>query len=88
MDGGDAIRVRNAGTARETQWKVKGARLEQKNVGTAICIMSGRPNVASHSICSIPRGKEYVEVDVTASVEDLVSLDLVAALVQKATARL
>lgn len=87
MDGGEAIRTRNAGTAREPQWKVAGARLEQKTVGSAICIMSGRPGVVGHSTCSIPRGKGYVEVDVTGPVEELVSLETVRALVQKAVTR-
>jgi hypothetical protein len=88
MDGGDAIRTRNAGTARETQWKVTGARLEEKTVGNAICIMSGRPDVVGHTTCSIPRGKGYVEVDVTGSVQELASMDAVRALVQKAVTRL
>jgi hypothetical protein len=88
MDGGEAIRTRNAGTAREQQWKVAGARLEQKTVGSSICIMAGRPSVAGHSTCSIPRGKGYVEVDVTGPVEELVSLEKVGALVQKAVTRL
>jgi hypothetical protein len=87
MDGADAIRIRNTGTAREQQWKVPGARLEQKTVGTAICILSGRPNAGGNSICSIPRGKGYVEVDVTGSVQELPSLEAVGALVQKAAAR-
>jgi len=88
MDGGEAIRMRNGGTAREQQWKTTGARLEQKTVGSAICILAGRPSVAGHSTCSIPRGKGYVEVDVTGPVEELVSLEKVAALVQKAVTRL
>ena len=66
------IRSRNAGTAREAQWKAPGARLEQKTVGSALCILSGRPDVAGHSTCSIPRGKGFVEVDVTGSVQGLV----------------
>jgi hypothetical protein len=88
MDGGEAIRTRNAGTAREEQWKGTGARLEQEAVGSAICILSGRPGVVGHSVCSIPRGKGYVEVDVTASIEAMVSMTTVRALVQKAITRL
>jgi hypothetical protein len=88
MDGHDAVVTRNTGTAREQQWKVAGAKLEQKTVGNAICIMSGRPSVASHTICSIPRGKGYIEVDVTADVKELASIETVAALVQKAVSRL
>ncbi len=88
LDAGEAIRMRNGGTAREPQWKDTGARLEQKTVGSAICIMHGRPNVAGHSTCSIPRGKGYVEVDVTGSVQELVPLDTVAALLQKAVSRM
>ena len=88
LDAGEAIRMRNGGTAREPQWKDTGARLEQKAVGGASCIMSGRPNVAGHSTCSIPRGKGYVEVDVTGSVLELVPLDTVAALLQKAVSRM
>jgi hypothetical protein len=88
MDGGEAIRTRNAGTAREPQWKGTGARLEEKTEGDAICIIAGRPGVVGHSTCSIPRAKGYVEVDVTASVQDMASLDVVRALVQKAVTRL
>ena len=88
MDGGEAIRTRNAGTAREPQWKVKGARLEEKTVGNAICIMFGRPGVVGHSTCRIPRAKGYVEVDVTAPVQEMLSMDAVATLVQKAVTRL
>ena len=82
------IRMRNAGTAREGQWKGPGARLEQKTVGSAICILSGRPNVSGHSTCTIPRGKGYVELDVTGSVQELVPLDTVAALLQKSVTRM
>ena len=88
MDGQDGIVGRNTGTARETQWKVAGAKLEQKTVGKAMCIMTGRPSVPSHTTCSIPRGKGYVEVDVIADVNELASIDTVAALVQKAVSRL
>jgi hypothetical protein len=88
MDGAQAINVRNAGTAREAQWKGAGARLEQAAVGSAICILTGRPNVASHTVCSIPRGNGYVEVDVIGSVDALPSMATVAALVQKAITRL
>ena len=88
LDAGEAIRTRNAATAREGQWKVTGARLEQKTVGSTICIMAGRPAAAGHSTCSIPRGKGYVEVDVTSPVEGLVALEKVRALVEKAVTRL
>ncbi len=87
MDGLTAIQVRNQGTAREAQWKVTGAHLEQKTIGKALCILSGRPNVAGHSICTVPRGKAYVEVDVQASVQDLPTMDVVDGLVEKALAR-
>ena len=88
MDGAQAVKIRNTGQAREEQWKTTGARLEQATVGTALCILSGRPNVASNTTCSIPRGKGYVEVDVTGSVTDLPSMATVGALVQKAVSRL
>ena len=88
MDGAQAITIRNTGTAREAQWKVAGAKLEQTKVGNAICILAGRPNVASHSTCSVPRGEGYVELDVTGSVAALPSLATVGALVQKAVSRL
>jgi hypothetical protein len=88
MDGGEAIHTRNAGTAREEQWKVKGARLEQATVGSAICILAGRPNVASHTTCSVPRGKGYVEVDVIGDVEELIPMEAVGKLAQKANSRL
>ena len=88
MDGAQAITIRNTGTARESQWKVAGARLEQTKVGKAICILTGRPNVASHSTCSVPRGEGYVELDVTGPVGALPSLTTVGALVQKAVSRL
>ena len=87
MDGLAAIQVRNQGTAREAQWKVTGARLEQKTLGKALCILSGRPNVAGHSICTVPRGKAYVEVDVQASVQELPTMEVVDGLVEKALAR-
>jgi hypothetical protein len=88
MDGAEAITIRNKGTAREQQWTVKGARLEQTTVGKAICILTGRPSVASHSVCSIPRGQGYVEVEVIGDVDNLPTLATVAALVQKANSRL
>jgi hypothetical protein len=88
MGGAQAITIRNTGTASEPQWKVAGARLEQGKVGNAICILTGRPHVASHTVCSIPRGKGYVEVDVIGSVDDLPSMATVGALVQKAITRL
>ena len=88
MDGAQAITIRNAGTAREGQWKIAGARLEQAKVGNAICILTGRPNVSGNSTCSVPRGEGYVEVDVTGPVGALPSLTTVGALVQKAVSRL
>jgi hypothetical protein len=87
LDAGELLRNRNAGTAREGQWKETGARLEQKTVGNAMCILAGRPGTVGHSICSIPRAKTIVEVDVTAPVQELPSLDTVGALVQKAVTR-
>jgi hypothetical protein len=66
-----------------------GAQFEQKTVGTALCTRSGRPNVAAHSVCAIPRGKGYVEVDVRSPTQqDLASMEAVGALVQKANGRL
>ena len=88
MNGAEAIKARNTGTAREEQWKTAGAKLEQSTVGSAICILAGRPNVASHTTCSIPRGKGYVEVEVVGDVGKLPSMQTVAALVQKAVSRL
>lgn len=89
MEGVDAIRSRNAALAREAQWKVKGAQLEQKTVGQAICILYGRPAVPAHSACAIPRAKGYVEVHVIApSQKEVASMDTVGALVQKAISRL
>jgi len=88
MDAGEAIRTRNAGTAREEGLKVAGARLEQKTVGSAICILSGSPGAVGHSVCSVPRGNGYVEVEVTGVTEELVSLEKVSALVKKAVTRL
>ncbi len=88
MDGAQAITIRNTGEAREEQWKVTGARLEQATVGSALCILAGRPNVASHTTCSIPRGEGYVEVDVIGPVDGLPSMETVGALVQKAITRL
>jgi hypothetical protein len=88
LDAGELLRNRNAGAAREGQWKGTGVRLEQKTVGNALCIMAGRPGVAGHSICSIPRAKTIVEVDVTAPVQELPSLDVVSALAQKAFSRM
>jgi hypothetical protein len=88
MDGAQAIKIRNLGTAREQQWKTAGARLEQATVGSALCILAGRPDVASHTICTIPRGEGYVEVDVIGPVDGLPSTKTVGALVQKAITRL
>lgn len=89
MDGGDFIRRRNGAAAREGQWKVKGAQFGEKTVGNAICTMSSRPNVAAHSVCSIPRARGYVEVEVIApSQKEMASMDAVRTLVQKAYTRL
>jgi hypothetical protein len=88
MEAGDAIRARNGGLAREGQWKVEGARFEEKSVGQAMCTLSGRPNVPATSVCAIPRAKGYVEVEVIApALEEIPSMDTVAALVQKAYGR-
>ena len=56
-DGSQAIEARNMGIAREPQWKQPGARLEESRVGKAICILTGRPSVASHAICSRKRSR-------------------------------
>jgi len=89
MSGGDAIRTRNLGLAREGQWKVKGAQFEEKTVGKATCTLSGRPGVPAHSVCAIPRAKGYVEVEVIApSQKDVPSMDAVGTLVEKASSRL
>jgi hypothetical protein len=89
MDGGDAIRARYAALAREDQWKMKGARFEQKKVGEATCILYGRPAVPAHSACAIPRAKGYVEVQVIApSQKEVPSMDAVGMLAQKAISRL
>jgi hypothetical protein len=89
MDGGDFIRRRNGNAARQEQWKMKGAQFEEKTLGKAIYYMSGRPNVAAHSACSIPRARGYIEVDVIApSQKEMPSMDAVCALVHKAATRL
>jgi hypothetical protein len=88
MNGAQALMIRNRGTASEPQWKVTGARLEQTTVGKAVCLLTARPHIASHAVCSIPRGEGYVEVVVIGDVSDLPTLATVAALVQKASARL
>jgi hypothetical protein len=89
MDGGDAIRTRNVALGREGQWQTQGAQFEQKTVGTALCTRYGRPNVAAHSVCAIPRGKGYVEVGVQAPTQkEMASMEAVGALVQKANGRL
>jgi hypothetical protein len=88
MDGGEAVRIRNRGTAGEQQWKVSGARLAQETVGTAICILTSRPGVAGSTTCSIPRGKGFVEVSVAGSLDEMASIPTVRALVQKAFSRL
>ena len=89
MDGGEAIRTRNAELAREGQWKVKGARFEQKTVGKAMCTLAGRPRVSASSVCAIPRGNGYVEVEVRApTLEETPSMDAAGALLQTANGRL
>ena len=88
LDGAEAIKGRNGGTAREPQWTTPGARLEQETVGTAICILSGRPNVAGHTICSVPRGKGDIAVDVSGDVQELPSMATVRGLLLKAIARM
>jgi hypothetical protein len=88
IEGAQAIKMRNAGQAREQQWKTPGAKFEQTTVGSALCVLAGRPSVASHTTCTIPQGEGYVEVDVVGSVSDLPSMATVGALVQKAASRL
>ena len=89
MTGSDAIRTRNAALAREGGRKDKGALFEEKTVGKSFCTRYGRPSVAAHSVCAIPRGTEYVEVEVIApSLKELPSMDAVGGLVQKANSRL
>jgi hypothetical protein len=88
MDGAQAITFRNQATATEPQWKTQGARLEQATIGKAVCILTGRPSVPSHALCSIPRGDGYLEVDVRGPVTDLPTLATVAGLAQKANSRL
>jgi hypothetical protein len=89
MDGAEAIRTRNAELAREGQWKVQGARFEQKMAGKAMCTLSGRPKSVSSSVCAIPRGNGFVEVEVTApTLEGTPSMDAVGALSQTANSRL
>ena len=88
-DGGEAIRTRNAALAREGQWKVKGAQFEQKTVGKAMCTLAGRPRVSASSVCAIPRGSGYVEVEVRApTLEETPSMDAAGALSQTANGRL
>ncbi len=87
-DGDYSIRASIKGAARQGQSKVKGAQFEEKTVGNAMCTMSGRPNVPVHTVCSIPRGKGYVQVDMQApTLKELASMDAVGALVQKAYTR-
>jgi hypothetical protein len=89
MSGDDAIRTRNAATAREKQWKVAGARFEEKMVGKAICTFAGRPGGHASSVCAIPNPKGYVEVEVIAPTQkETPPMDTVGALVQKANSRL
>jgi hypothetical protein len=87
MDGGKTVQIRNKVQASEPQWKTPGARLEQGTVGSAICLLTGRPSVASHTTCSIPRGSGYVELDVIGDVASLPSIQTVGALLVKAAAR-
>ena len=88
MDGAQAIAFRNQAAATEPQWKTQGARLEQVTIGKAVCILTGRPSVPGHALCSIPRGDGYLEVDVRGPVTDLPTLATVAGLAQKANSRL
>src|SRR5258705_13122230 len=89
MDGAEGVRIRNMASARESQWKMPGARLEEKTIGDAHCAIYGRPNIAAHSACTIPRGKGYLEVDVTApNLDEVPPMDAVRGLVQKAATRL
>jgi outer membrane translocation and assembly module TamA len=87
-DGDTLIRTRNAGEAREKQWTVAGARLEQKTIGKAQCILAARPGIPGHTSCAMPRGNGYVEVDVRAPLQDMIPLETVNALLQKAFSRL
>jgi hypothetical protein len=87
--GEDAVRMRNAGLARERQWEVKGAQFEEKRAGKAMCTSYGRPGVPAHSECDIPSANGYVEVEVIApSQKEMASMDAVGTLVQKAKSRL
>ncbi len=52
-----------------------------------LCILTGRPSVASHTTCSIPRGSGYVELDVIGNVASLPSIQTVGALLAKAATR-
>ncbi len=89
MSGDDAIRTRNAGLAREGQWKVPGAQFAEKKVGKAMCTLYGRPGVPAYSVCAIPGANGYVEVEVIApSQKEIASMDAVGTLVQKANSRL
>jgi hypothetical protein len=85
VDGGGS-RMPSEDWTRKPQWNVLGSR--QKNVGDAVCITSGRPGAVGHSMCNIYRAGRYVEVDVSAPVGELVPMDTVGALVQKAAGRL
>jgi len=89
MEGGEAIRTRNAELARQGQWKVKGAQFEQKTVGKAMCTLAGRLRGSASSVCAIPRGNGYVEVEVRApTLEETPSMDAAGALLQTANGRL
>ena len=88
MDGGDMLRIRNRGVGSEPQWKGAGAQFEEKTVGNTICTRYGRPGVPAHSVCSIPRAKGYVEVDVQSpGQQDMASMDAVRTLAEKAVTR-
>ena len=80
MDGGEAIRTRSV--------EGSGCEIRARDWGPRDLDHVGRPGVVGHSTCSIPRGKGYVEVDVTASAPAMVSLETVRTLVQKADTRL
>lgn len=58
MDGADAIRIRNTGTAREQQWKVPGARLEQKTVALRSVSCLAGPMQAAIQSAAFPGGRD------------------------------
>lgn len=54
-----------------------------------MCVRHGRPNLAAHAVCDIPRGKGYVDVDVQSPAQqEMESMEAGGALVQKANGRL